>query len=210
MHFLVTAGPTREALDPVRFISNRSSGKMGYAVAAAAREAGHTVTLISGPVALEPPEGVALIAVVSAEEMCIAVGTHLEACDVLVMVAAVADWRPAKVATEKLKKATMTPRIDLVPTTDILEHVCDLKGDRCYVGFAAETENVQEEALRKLQRKHLDLIVANDVSASDAGFGVDTNRAILVSERGATPLPLMAKHDVAREIVAWIERHRRR
>jgi phosphopantothenoylcysteine decarboxylase / phosphopantothenate---cysteine ligase len=204
---LVTAGPTREPLDPVRFLSNRSSGKMGYAVAAVAKSRGHEVILVSGPVAIEPPD-VKVIQVTTAEQMFEAVDKNIEWCDALVMAAAVADWRPAVISNHKIKKAEAAPVIHLERTPDILKRVSLKKGKRLYVGFAAETENLEEEAKRKLQEKHLDLIVANDVSASDAGFEVDNNRVVLLSNTGKPEaLPLMPKRQVAERIIAWIEAH---
>lgn len=207
MKILVTAGPTREPIDPVRFLSNRSSGKMGYAVAAAAKAHGHEVVLISGPVAIEPPD-VKVIQVTTAEQMFEAVEKHVEWCDALVMAAAVADWRPAVISNRKIKKAEAAPVIHLERTPDILKQVSPRKGKRIYIGFAAETENLEEEAKRKLEEKGLDLIVANDVSASDAGFEVDNNRVVLLSSAGKPePLPLMPKQQIAERIIAWIEAH---
>lgn len=207
MKILVTAGPTREPLDPVRFLSNRSSGKMGYAVAAAAKSRGHEVILISGPVAIEPPD-VDVIHVTTAEEMFETVDSNIEWCDALVMAAAVADWRPALISNRKIKKADATPVIYLERTPDILKRVFPKKGKKLYIGFAAETENLEDEAKRKLQDKGLDLIVANDVSASDAGFEVDTNRVVLLSGADKPEaLPLMPKQQVAERIVGWIEAH---
>lgn len=209
MKILVTAGPTREPIDPVRFISNRSSGKMGYAVAQAGREHGHEVRLVSGPVALQPPAGVELTSVSTADEMRAAVERSLEWCDALVMAAAVADWRPSRVAANKLKKSSSAPRIELEATPDILKAIASRKGRRLFVGFAAETERVLDEASRKLREKNLDLVVANDVSAPDAGFDVDTNRVTLLSRDGAREsLPLLSKHEVADRIVRWIEAQR--
>jgi phosphopantothenoylcysteine decarboxylase/phosphopantothenate--cysteine ligase len=207
MKILVTAGPTREPLDPVRFLSNRSSGKMGYAVATVAKSRGHEVILISGPVAIEPPD-VKVIQVTTAEQMFEAVDKNVEWCDVLVMAAAVADWRPAVISNRKIKKAEAAPVIHLERTPDILKRVSGKKGKKLYIGFAAETENLEEEAKRKLQEKGLDLIVANDVSASDAGFEVDNNRVVLLSSTGKPEsLPLMPKREVAERIIAWIEAH---
>lgn len=179
-------------------------------MAAVARERGHAVTLISGPVSIPPPEGVRLVDVVSAAEMHDAVHAHLPACDVLVMVAAVADWRPARTAAQKLKKREMRQMIELEPTVDILRSVRAEKGSRLLVGFAAETDHVEEEARRKVQDKGLDLIVANDVSAKNAGFSADTNRVTFITNDGAAhAYPVMSKRDVAVEIVCWIEsRHR--
>jgi phosphopantothenoylcysteine decarboxylase / phosphopantothenate---cysteine ligase len=206
MRFLVTAGPTREPIDPVRFLSNRSSGKMGYAVAASARERGHEVVLISGPVALEPVAGVEVIFVSTAEEMCAAVTGRIEWCDVLVMAAAVADWRPVGVRAQKIKKRESMSALPLERTPDILKRVAARKGDRIFIGFAAETENVVEEARRKLREKNLDLIVANDVSRLDAGFDVDTNAVTLIPAAGAPEnLPLQPKSEIARRVVEWAE-----
>ncbi len=205
MKILVTAGPTREPMDPVRFLSNRSSGKMGYAVAAVAKQRGHEVILVSGPVALEPPD-VHVIQVVTAEQMYEAVDKNVEWCDALVMAAAVADWRPAVISNRKIKKADAAPVIYLERTPDILKRVSVKKDKRIFVGFAAETENLEDEARRKLQEKNLDLIVANDVSATDAGFEVDDNRVVLLPKAGGPePLPLMSKQQVAERIIAWIE-----
>ena len=209
MRFLVTAGPTREHLDPVRFLSNRSTGRMGFAVAAAAAEAGHDVTLVAGPVALATPPGATRVDVVSARDMLAAVQARLDDADVLVMTAAVADWRPRHTAAAKLKKTEMNPVIELEPNPDILKTLAPAKGGRLFVGFAAETGDPLPEARRKLAAKGLDLIVANDVSRVDSGFAVETNRVTLIGAEGTfAPLPLMAKLDVAREIVRWCEARR--
>ncbi len=208
MNLLITAGPTREHLDPVRFLSNRSTGKMGFAIAQAAAERGHAVTLIAGPVSLPTPAGVARVDVISALEMLDAVLRHLPQHDALVMCAAVADWRPKLASAAKLKKADMRPVLELEPNPDILKTVRPLKATRLYVGFAAETGDPLAEAQRKLAAKGLDLIVANDVTQPDAGFAVDTNRVTFVSAtEPATALPLLSKLDVGREIVTWLERH---
>ncbi len=207
MRFLITAGPTREPIDPVRFLSNRSSGKMGYAVAAAARAREHEVVLVSGPVSLEPPAGVEVVKVTTAEEMLEAVLGRIDKCDALVMAAAVADWRPVQARAQKIKKSESVSALQLARTPDILKRVAARKGARLFVGFAAETENLLEESERKLREKNLDLIVANDVSRSDAGFEVDTNRVTLLSADGERrELPLMPKSEVAKQIVEWIER----
>jgi phosphopantothenoylcysteine decarboxylase/phosphopantothenate--cysteine ligase len=207
MNILVTAGPTREAMDPVRFISNRSSGKMGYAIARAAAARKHKVVLISGPVNLEPPSNVGVIRVVTAAEMLEAVKTNMLWCDVLIMAAAVADWRPVAVSAQKIKKREKIRSVKLVATTDILLAIRSKKGKRIFVGFAAETENLVEEARRKLKAKSLDLIVANDVSRRDAGFDVDTNKVTFMASDGeVTDLPLMSKLAVAKRLIAWIER----
>lgn len=205
MKFLVTAGPTREYLDPIRYLSNRSTGRMGYAVAAAAAARGHEVVLISGPVTLPRPEGVHVVDVVSARELLAAVSNHLSASDALVMCAAVADWRPREVADRKLKKRTMSPVLELVPNPDILSEVLPLKESRLFIGFAAETDDVLEEARNKLVRKGLDMIVANDVTRPGAGFEVETNIVTFLTAESVEPLPLMSKADVAMRIVAWVE-----
>lgn len=206
MKILVTAGPTREAIDPVRFLSNRSSGKMGYAVAGAAVARGHEVVLVSGPVALAAPAGLRVVPVESAAQMLEAVRGNVGWCDVLIMAAAVADWRPRRVSAQKLKKGATAPTLELERTADILESVQGLKGGRFFVGFAAETQQVESEARRKLVSKGLDAIVANDVTAPDAGFEVDTNRVILMTAAGAVDAwPLMSKSAVAERLVAWVE-----
>ena len=210
MKLLVTAGPTREHIDPVRFLSNRSTGKMGFAVAQAAAERGHTVTLIAGPVALPTPPGVFRVDVVSALEMLAAVQRLLPLHSALVMCAAVADWRPKQASPVKLKKSEMRPVLELEPNPDILRTIQPLKEQRTFVGFAAETGDPLAEAQRKLVSKGLDLIVANDVTQPDAGFAVDTNRVTLLSAtEPPSVLPLQSKLDVGREIVAWLERHLR-
>jgi phosphopantothenoylcysteine decarboxylase/phosphopantothenate--cysteine ligase len=206
MKMLVTAGPTREFLDPVRFLSNRSSGRMGYAIAAAAASRGHEVVLVSGPVSLSPPEGVQTVDVVSAQEMLDAVSARVAWCEALVMCAAVADWRPKVRSAVKLKKRGMSATLELEPNPDILCAVSPLKGGRLFIGFAAETNDVMEEARGKLSRKGLDLIVANDVTKPGAGFEVETNIVTLIPAEGpAEALPLMSKSDVAFRIVAWAE-----
>ena len=176
MKVLVTAGPTREAIDPVRFVSNRSSGKMGYALAAAARARGHAVCLVSGPVALEPPRGVEIVRVTTAADMLAAVRKRVRACDLLVMAAAVADWRPKNPARRKLKKSAGPPRIAWEPTPDVLQTLAPLKKkSQTFCGFAAETHALAREARRKLRAKNLDAIAANDVSKKDRGFEAERN-----------------------------------
>ena len=210
MHIIVTAGPTREHLDPVRFVSNRSTGKMGYAIAAEAQLRGHTVHLISGPVAISVPTGVAATQIVSAQDMLDAVMAHLGEADVLIMCAAVADWRPREVSSRKLKKDVMSGTLHLERTVDILAAVkTKRRPNQLIIGFAAETEDVLLYAREKLERKGLDLIVANDVSRSDAGFGVDTNVVTLLDrEGGVHELALMPKREVARIILGWAEARR--
>ena len=206
MNILVTAGPTREAIDPVRFLSNRSSGKMGYALARVAARRGHEVTLISGPVALRPPAKVLFVAVITADEMLAAVKRNLSRCDALIMAAAVADWRPRRVRAQKIKKATGYRLLCLEPTPDILKQLRSKKGRRVFIGFAAETERMLAGARRKLAEKGLDLIVANDVSRPDAGFDVNTNQVTLMEASGGVQtLPLMTKMKVAARILDWLE-----
>ena len=207
MKILVTAGPTREAIDPVRYISNRSSGRMGYAVAAAALERGHDVVLISGPVAIPPPAGARLVSVVSAAEMQAALEARFGWCEALVMCAAVADWRPRRPRTLKIKKRGAPPVLHLVRTPDLLQRVSARKGERILVGFAAETgPGFLKEAVRKRRQKRCDLVVGNDVTAPGAGFEVETNRVAFIAADGVTRLPLMSKRDVGRRIVDWIEK----
>jgi len=208
MRILITAGPTREAIDPVRFLSNRSSGKMGYALARVAARRGHVVTLISGPVALRPPAKVSFVGVMTAAEMLAVVKRHLSNSDALIMAAAVADWRPRRVSTQKIKKTKGPQVLRLEPTPDILKQLRSKKGRRVFIGFAAETERILSGARRKLAGKGLDLIVANDVSRPDAGFEVDTNRVTLMDSSGRVQtLPLMTKMRVAARILDWLEAH---
>ncbi|HWN99373.1 MAG TPA: bifunctional phosphopantothenoylcysteine decarboxylase/phosphopantothenate--cysteine ligase CoaBC [Blastocatellia bacterium] len=198
---LITAGPTYEAIDPVRGITNRSSGKMGYALAEAALARGAEVTLVTGPVALAPPEGARVISVRSASEMFNAVMGNLEAATMVLMSAAVADYRPAHPAAQKIKKGNNGMVVELEQTDDILAATGLKKDSRVIVGFAAETENVVANARKKLLEKSADLIVANDVSAADAGFDVDTNRVTLVSVEESIELPLLSKRAAADAIV---------
>lgn len=199
---LVTAGPTREALDPVRYLTNRSSGKMGYAVARAARDRGARVTLISGPTALPPPPGISFKAVETAIEMREAVLEAFGAADVVVMAAAVSDYRPAIVSREKIKKGAVPVTLDLVPNPDILEELGRIKGKQLLVGFAAETGDLVAQAQAKALKKNLDLVVANDVRQEGAGFAVDTNVVSLVFRDGQfLELPKMEKYAVAHRIL---------
>ncbi len=209
---LITAGPTREALDPVRFLSNRSSGKMGYALAQAAAERGAHVTLVSGPVALAPPLGVEVARVTSAREMLQACEAAAPVSDVVVAAAAVADYAPAEIATQKMKKTGDVPflTLTLVPTPDILRRLGDTKrAGQLLIGFAAETENLIENAQGKLAAKNLDLVVANDVTQAGAGFDGDTNIVTLLS-RNAAPitLPQLSKRAVADTIWDWVKAER--
>lgn len=202
LHFVITAGPTREFLDPVRFLSNPSTGKMGFAVARAAARAGHEVTLVAGPVALKTPRGVKRVDVVSAREMFAAVKEAVTPGCVFVATAAVADWRPAVCAGKKLKKTEMSDVIKLVRNPDILKSI-----EGCVkIGFAAETNDVLEEAQRKCREKNLAMIVANDVTEKGAGFGSDTNRVVFVYPDGRKePLKKMSKLAVAGRIVRACE-----
>jgi putative hydrolase of HD superfamily len=193
-------------MDPVRFISNRSSGKMGYAIAAAASARGHEVVLISGPVSIPAPAGIRVVAVVSAAEMLAAVELHFESSEALIMAAAVSDWRPAAVSPQKQKKRSTPPELRLEPTADILLTLKPRKSHRMMVGFAAETTDVVAEARRKLEAKGLDMIVANDVTQSDAGFDVETNRVVFVTPNAPPlPLPVMSKREVGERIIEWVE-----
>jgi phosphopantothenoylcysteine decarboxylase/phosphopantothenate--cysteine ligase len=203
---VVTAGGTQEPIDPVRVVANRSSGKQGFALAQAALDLGATVTLIAGPVALPTPVGVRRLDVQTAAEMLAAVLTETADADALLMAAAVADFRPAAPAGQKIKKETGVPTIELQANPDILLEVSHRKGQtgfpRVVVGFAAESQSLLENAQHKLMAKKLDLIVANDISAADAGFAVDTNRVTLLDPAGAETLPLMSKDGVAEAVLA--------
>lgn len=206
---LVTAGPTREPIDPVRFIGNRSSGRMGYAIAAAAWRRGAEVTLVTGPSPLAPPAGVEVVRVETAEQMREAVAAALPASDVLVMSAAVADFRPMDAATAKLKKEEGgVPEIRLVPTADVLRSTLDQRPPGCVVvGFALETDDAIENGRRKLQGKALDLLVVNDATEPGAGFEVETNRVTLLAPGTADEaLPLMSKDAVADRILDRVDR----
>jgi len=198
MRLLVTAGPTCEAIDPVRYITNRSSGKMGYAVAQAAVERGARVTLISGPVSIPAPAGAELVNITSSQELYEAVNQRFEECDALVMAAAPADFTPAAYQAQKIKKSGDAMTLELKATRDILKSLAPPKGGRVVMGFAAETENLEQNALKKLEGKNLDFIAANDVSRPDAGFGVDTNAVTLYRrDGGAEHSGVMSKLEVA-------------
>lgn len=209
---LVTAGPTREQIDPVRFISNRSSGKMGLAVAAAARDRGAEVTLVTGPIALPAPGGVRHLTVVTAEQMREAVLANIDDTDILVMTAAVADYRPATPQLQKIKKAGRGRLVlELEPTPDILAQVGARGGRQVLVGFVAETGDPAAAARRKLAEKRLDLVVANDVTAPGAGFDAETNLVEIFSSDGRRlPVPLAPKRRVAEcildEVLALVGR----
>ncbi len=202
---LVTAGPTHEDLDPVRFLTNRSSGKMGYALAKVAWRRGASVTLVSGPTGLPDPYGVETVRVRSAAEMHAEVTRRFPDSEGLLMAAAVSDYRPQRAASKKIKRGAEARQFDLVQNPDILQAVAPLKRHQVVVGFAAETGNLVAEAERKLKEKNLDLIVANDVSQPDSGFAVDTNEVTLVSREGLLEkLPLLPKEEVAGKILDWL------
>lgn len=195
---LITAGPTQEPIDPVRFVSNRSTGKMGFALARAAWRRGAAVRLIAGPSAQPTPHGVERIDTASAAELLDATSHHFPWCSALIMAAAVADFRPAKPAVHKLKKDPRGMKLDLAPVADELPQLAAQKGDRIMIGFAAETEHLETNAADKLHRKGLDLIVGNDVSRSDAGFAVDTNIVTMLARDGQRETtPKLLKDEVA-------------
>ncbi len=201
----VTAGPTQEALDPVRFLTNHSSGKMGYAIAREAVLRGAEVTLISGPVALNPVPGAKMVPVKSAADMLAAVKDALPETDILVKAAAVADYRPATVATEKMKKSDADLSIPLERTVDILAYVSENRHPGLYVcGFSMETENMLENSRKKLEKKHLDMIAANNLKTAGAGFGVETNVVTLITREETVELPLMSKGEVANRLLTEI------
>lgn len=202
---LITAGPTREEIDPVRYISNHSSGKMGYALAHAASRRGAHVILVSGPACLPVPCGVEMISVVSACEMQAAVVSRVNRCDVVIKAAAVADYRPTERKASKIKKKSDEMTIELVKNPDILAELGAMEQRPFLVGFAAETDKLSEYAARKMREKNLDMIVANDVSQSDAGFNVETNRALLLFRDGRSEdCPLMSKDALAEKILDCI------
>ena len=203
LHVLVTAGPTREPLDPVRFITNRSSGKMGYAIAEAAQKRGAQVTLVSGPVSIAVPGGVALVSVQSTEDLLERMTELAPQQDIVIQAAAPADYRAETVAPQKMKKkGDKGLTLNLVPTPDVARAVGEMKREgQTLVGFAAETENLTDNAQKKLDSKNLDMIVANDVTKPGAGFDVDTNIAMLITREGQTELPLMSKRALADAIL---------
>jgi phosphopantothenoylcysteine decarboxylase/phosphopantothenate--cysteine ligase len=204
MKILISAGPTIEKIDPVRFISNRSSGKMGYALAQAAIEAGHEVVLVSGPVAIEPPDKAELIKIESALEMAEAVKSKAPDCQLVIMAAAVADYRPVSIHEHKLKKTSGGLQLELERTEDILATLGKhKKTGQVLAGFAAETQNLAENALRKLQTKNLDWIFANDVAKPGQGFASENNSVTAYSSSGKKiEIPFASKLEVARRIIA--------
>ena len=205
MRFLITAGPTREPLDPVRYLSNRSSGKMGYAIAAAALEEKHEVILVSGPVALAAPSGAELVRVTTGDEMFAAAAARFVHCDVFVMCAAVCDYKPVHYAPEKMKKEGTRFSLELEPTRDILANLTSRPHDCFVVGFAAETEALETNAQRKLAEKNCDLLVANDVSRADVGMDSDDNELLIFFRNGErTNLPREKKTKLARALLKII------
>ncbi len=203
---LITAGPTVEAMDPVRYLTNHSSGKMGYALAEAAKARGATVTLVSGPTNLQPPSGVAFVPVQSAAEMLKAVMDRYQEQQIVIKSAAVADYRPEKVSKSKIKKQDDSLTINFVRNPDILLELGKVKANQILVGFAAETDQVIEYAKKKMKKKNLDLIVANDVSQEGAGFGTDTNAVYLIDQQeGVQPLKMAPKLEIAHKILDKIK-----
>ena len=202
LHVLITAGPTMEAIDPVRFISNHSTGKMGYALARVCRRRGAEVTLVSGKTNLEAPYGVTLVSVTSAQDMFEAVSSRAKEQDMIIKAAAVADYRPVTVAENKIKKSPGDMSIALERTTDILAWLGEHRREgQVLCGFAMETEHMVEHAKEKLTRKHVDMIAANNVKVAGAGFGTDTNVVTLITEDGVEELAKMSKEEVASRIV---------
>lgn len=209
LKILVTAGPTCEAIDPVRYITNHSTGTMGYAVAKAAALRGAKVTLVSGPVSLKPPAFVETIPVVSAEEMYQAVTSRASKQDVIVKAAAVADYRPAEVASEKVKKKDGSMNIPLERTKDILAYLGEHKKEGQFLcGFSMETENMLENSIAKLVKKNLDMVIANNLKVEGAGFGTSTNVVTVITRKGGEQLPLMSKEEVADRILDAIVKER--
>ena len=207
----VTAGPTQESLDPVRYLTNHSTGRMGYAIAREAMLRGAEVTLISGPVSLAPPPFVKVVPVVTAQDMFEAVAARLNDTDILIKAAAVADYRPAHVAEDKIKKtgAGDLDQLALERTQDILGWVAQHRhGGRCVCGFSMEGQNRLENSAAKLEKKKLDMVVANNLKVAGAGFGVDTNVVTLITKNGAQELPLMSKNEVAGQLLSAILRQR--
>jgi phosphopantothenoylcysteine decarboxylase/phosphopantothenate--cysteine ligase len=209
---VVTAGGTQEPLDPVRVISNRSSGKQGYALAQAALDMGAQVTLITTPTALTPPVGARRVQVETAKQMLEAVLAESAESDALIMASAVADFRPKRISKDKIKKEGGIPQIDLEATEDILKTVTSRRSEtgcpRLVAGFAAESRDLLENASYKLKSKGLDLIAANDISADDSGFAVETNRvSLLFADGRRESLPLMSKMEVAEAILGWVSKY---
>lgn len=207
INVMITAGPTREAIDPVRYLSNRSSGKMGYAIAEAAHKAGATVTLVSGPVSLAPLAGVTQVDVLSASDMLDAVMQHVEDTDVFIACAAVADYRVAEIRDQKIKKSDDSLSLQLVPNPDILATVSGARNRPFCVGFAAETNDVEQYARTKLRQKNLDMIAANDVSAESSGFESDLNQLQVFWPDGERLIPMASKTEVASQLIELVADH---
>lgn len=206
MKFLITAGPTREPIDPVRFLSNRSSGKMGYAIAHAALEAQHEVVLISGPVCLPPPARADFVSILTSDEMLAAVQQRIDHVDCLVMCAAVADFKPAEYRAQKIKKRDGLAQITLVPARDILSSLQIARKELVVVAFAAETESLAQNAQKKLREKNCALIIGNDVSRMDTGLESDDNELMLFFREGETRvLPRENKMLLARKLLKIFE-----
>ena len=209
INVLVSAGPTREAIDPVRYITNHSTGKMGYAVARAAAMRGAHVTLVSGPTEIDPPPFVEVVDVVSAEEMFKAITSRASKQDIIIKTAAVADYRPAVVATEKVKKKDGDMSIHLERTKDILAYLGEHKREGQFLcGFSMETENMLENSITKLVKKNLDMVIANNLKVEGAGFGTNTNVVTVITRKGGEQLPLMSKDEVADKILDAIIKER--
>jgi phosphopantothenoylcysteine decarboxylase/phosphopantothenate--cysteine ligase len=204
---LITAGPTHEAIDPVRYIGNRSTGKMGYALARAAHQAGAGVTLISGPVSLDSPTGVERIEVSSALEMRDAVIKQVSQADIFIACAAVADYRVADVAPQKLKKSGQNLQLELIPNPDIVSEVTALDSKPFTMGFAAETEELERNAAEKLKRKNLDMIAANQVGVEQTGFESNTNEILVMWPGGQQLLALDDKNAIAKQLIDLLADH---
>ena len=210
LHVLVTAGPTQEAIDPVRYITNHSSGKMGYAIARDAMLRGAEVTLVSGPVALPAVPFVHMVPVTTAQDMFEAVRDHLGSQDILVKSAAVADYRPSQVSEEKVKKSDGEMNIPLERTQDILGYVAEhRRDDQVICGFSMETQNMLENSRKKLKKKNLDMIAANNLKDAGAGFATDTNLITIIMEKEEKQLPLMSKDEAAHELLTCILEYRK-
>lgn len=206
MKILITAGPTREPIDPVRYLTNRSSGKMGYALAASAAKRGHQVTLISGPTTLDIPESVDFLPIESAEEMYQAVEGHIGRQDIAIFAAAVADYTPSIVADQKIKKIDDGLTLELRRTKDILGSARSVMGFKgSLIGFAAETENLETNARGKLERKGCDLVIANDISRKDIGFDSSENEVLLIYPDRSETLPKDSKDHLAYHLIELIE-----
>ena len=203
MKFLITAGPTREPIDPVRYISNRSTGKMGYSIAETALEAGHDVILISGPVNIDPPPHAKFVSVSTSDEMFDAVHQHADKCDICVLCAAVADYKPAAVSPTKIKKRGERISLELIRTRDILDSLGHRQDRRfLVVGFAAETNDVEQNAMQKLRDKNCDVMIANDVSSANSGMESDANELTVLFQNGERQkISRAPKKNIARELV---------